>query len=89
MLTLGIWDLNLLEPSGPEIVLHRDFVTFTLLFPLTQPKPVFISLLDDITHDEGDESGDNDDSLIPPVQHDFSGWMIKRNSCPYIAWKQC
>jgi len=50
---------------------------------------MFISLLDDITYDEGDNSGDNDDSPMPAVQRDFSGWIMKCNSCPYIAWKQC
>ena len=62
---------------------------FTLLFPLTEPKAMIISLLDDSTRVEDDDGGDNDDSPIPPVQHDFSGWMIKCNSCPYVAWKQC
>ena len=80
--------LNLLEPSGPVISLYRDFVTFPVLFSLTHPKPMIISLLDDSTHDEDDDSGDNDDSPIPHVQHDLSGWMIKYNSCPYMAWKQ-
>jgi hypothetical protein len=68
MLTVSEFgSLNLLEPSGPVIGLYRDFVTLTLLFPLTQPKPMIISLLDDSTHNENDDGGDNDDSQIHPV----------------------
>jgi hypothetical protein len=52
-------------------------------------KPMLISLVDDWTHDEGDDGGDNDDSPIPAVQHDFSSWMIKYDPCPYITWMQC
>jgi len=34
---------------------------------------MIISLLDDSTHGEDDDGGDNYDSPIPPVQRDFSG----------------
>jgi hypothetical protein len=62
----------------------------TVLFPLAQPKPIVISLLyDNNTRDEDDDDDDNDESPIAHVQHNLSGWMIKCNSCPYLAWKLC
>jgi len=53
--------------------LYKGALYLISLFPLTQPKPMIISLLDDSTHGEDDDGGDNYDSPIPPVQRDFSG----------------